>query len=354
MKKFILPMLLLFISLSLYGNEIYFTKDRSDRLACKIAHSIKETYPKKTMHDLREEILAILQADINPWVDAYPIPAGLSLPIFMQKITGLPGFPMSRAEYYLQNAFILYGNPQRELKEPTLNYFASFIHLARTRHIAYLNQEAPKFQLRSEANLINQIEDHLPYVANYAYPYLDSNGQPIMQKIGVVNEKSRFKLAIGIPNHKEYNQFVYESQKYNEFSSPLFLWLLKQENFSVTPEKIFDKAMEIYGNPIVALGVIPWIFSGDALTVNRGTSSVVSYKMEKLVKGKDIPGLQYHFWGYLTQGMIGNKIRVGTLSYIYEQLYQNDFEERSVDALSLKFSDQIRASFKSPDQCPNE
>lgn len=346
MKKLIFLILALLVSLSSYANEIYFTKDRRDLFACKIARSIKEAYPDKTLHDFRVEILDILRSEINPWVDAYPIPAGFELPKVLEKITGLPGFPMSRSEYYLQNAFILYGNPQRELKEPTENYFASFIHLARTRHVAYLNKDAEKFQLRNEANLIQQIEDHLPNVANYSFPYLDSEGLPIMQKIGVVNEKNRFKLAIGNPNHKEYNEFVYESQKYNHFSSPLFLWLLKQENFSVSPEKLFNKALEIYGNPIVALGVIPWIFSGDALTVNRGTSSVVSYKMEKLVAGNDIPGLQYHFWGYLTQGLIGNKIRVGTLSYIYEKLYQNDISERSVDVLSLKFSNQIRSFFK--------
>lgn len=340
------------ISLSSYANEIYFKKDRRDRLACKIARSMKDVYPEKTLHDFKIEIQDILRSDITPWVDAYPIPAGFELPRVLEKITGLPGFPMSRSEYYLQNAFILYGNPNRELKVPSENYLGSFIHLARTRHIAYLNQEAEKFQLRNETNLIQQIEDHLPYVANYSSPYLDSNGLPIMQKIDVVNEKNRFKLAVGNPNHKAYDKFVYESQKYNEFSSPLFLWLLKQENFSVSPEKLFNKALEIYGNPIVALGVIPWIFSGDALTVNRGTSSVVSYKMEKLVEGRDIPGLQYHFWGYLTQGILGNKIRVGTLSYIYEQMYQKDFEERSVDAISLKFSDQIRSSFKNADQCP--
>ncbi|MGZ3789874.1 MAG: hypothetical protein ACXVLQ_15150 [Bacteriovorax sp.] len=352
MKKLTLSILAISVSLSSYANEIYFTKDRRDRFACKIARSIKGAYPDKTLHDFRVEIQDILRSEIKPWVDAYPIPAGFSLPNYVEKITGLSGFPMERAEYYLQNAFILYGNPDRKLKEQTENYFGSFIHLARARQVAYLNGEAEKFQLRNETNLIEQIEEHLPYVANYSFPYLDSNGEPIMQKIGVGNEKNRFKLAIGNPNHKKYNEFMYESQKYNEFSSPLFLWLLKQENFSISPEKLFDKALEIYGNPIVALGVIPWIFSGDALTVDRGTSSVVSYKVERLVEGNDVPGLQYHFWGYLTQGLMGNKLRVGTLSYIYEKLYQNDIEDRTVDVLSLKFSEQIRSSFKNPDQCP--
>lgn len=352
MKKLTLSILAVLVSLSSHANEIYFTKDRMDRLACKIARSIKDAYPDKTLHDFRGEIQDVLRSQIKPWVDAYPIPAGFSLPKSIEKLTGLSGFPMARAEYYLQNAFILYGNPNRELKEPTENYLASFIHLARTRHVAYLNKEAEKFQLRNETNLLQQIEDHLPNVDNYSFPHLDSEGQPIMQKIGVGIEKNRFKLAIGNPNHKRFNEFVYESQKYNQFSSPLFLWMLKQDNFSVSPEKLFDKALEIYGNPIVALGVIPWIFSGDALTVERGTSSVVSYKVERLVEGNDVPGLQYHFWGYLTQGLVGNKIRVGTLSYIYEKLYQHDIEDRTTDILSLKFSEKIRSSFKNPDQCP--
>jgi hypothetical protein len=158
-----------------------------------------------------------------------------------------------------------------------------------------------------------QIEENLANVANYAFPYQDLEGKPIMQKKAGVKEKDLYKLAIGVPSHKTYDQFVYESQKYNEFSSPLFMWLLDQKDFSVSPERLFEKAMEIYGDPIVALGVIPWIFSGDALTVDRGTSSVVSYKIERLVDGDDIPGFQYHFWGYLTQGIIGNRLRVGAV-----------------------------------------
>lgn len=329
----------------------YFSKDRMKTFACTIAQSIKTSYPKKSLHKLRGDILDVLRKDINPWVDAYPIPAGISLPGPLSKITGLPGFPMDRSEYYIPNAFILYGNPSRELKEPSENYFASYIYLARSRYISYLNGEEKRFKLKDETNLREQIEANLPQVANYAFPYQDQNGLPIMQRKVGVKEKDLYKLAIGVPTHKKYDQFVYESQKYNEFSSPLFMWLLEQEDFSVSPEKLFDKAMEIYGNPIVALGVIPWVFSGDALTVNRGTSSVVSYKIERLVDGDDITGFQYHFWGYLTQGVVGNRARVEALAYVYEYLIQKDYPDWTIDALSLYFSQQIRKSFKNPELC---
>lgn len=351
MKKLILGIVLTSTSLSAYANEIYFSQKRMNRFACDVARSIKTAYPNKSLRDFKGEILDILRADINPWVDAYPIPAGVSLPKFVEKATGFPGFPMSRSEYYLQNAFILYGNPNMELKNPSENYFASFIHLARARQVEYLNGNAKKFQLREETSLIKQIEAHLPNVANYSFPFQDIDGLPIMQKAAGVKEKNLYKLAIGNPLHKRYDEFVVESQKYNHFSSPLFMWLLKQKDYSVTPERLFNKALEIYGNPIVALGVIPWIFSGDALTVNRGTSSVVSYKIERLVEGDDIPGLQYHFWGYLTQGIIGNNLRVGALAYLYEKLYQKDLQDWTVDALSLKTGQKIRSAFKDPDQC---
>ena len=351
MKKILLCILVASMSLPTYAHDIYFSKKRMDRFACVVARSIKDAYPKKSLREFKGEILDILRKDINPWVDAYPIPAGFSLPKFVEKLTGFPGFPMDRSEYYLQNAFILYGNPNMELNEPTENYFASYIHLARTRQVDYLNGKAERFQLRSETNLLQQIEGHLPYVANNSFLFLDDNGMPIMQKKEGVKEKHLYKLAIGNTNHKKYDEFVSESQKYNHFSSPLFMWLLEQKDFSVTPEKLFEKALEIYGNPIVALGVIPWIFSGDALTVDRGTSSVVSYKIERLVAGDDIPGLQYHFWGYLTQGIIGNNLRVGTLAYIYEKLYQKDLQDWTVDALSLKTGQKIRSSFKNLNQC---
>lgn len=351
MKRVALSILTVLASFSAFATDIHFNKDRMDRFACVIAGSIKTAYPNKSLHNLRVEILDVLRSEINPWVDAYPIPAGFSMPKYVSKLTGISGFPMDRSEYYLQNAFILYGNPKRELKSPIENYFASYIHLARTRHVNYLNGEEKKFKLRQEENLLQQIEEHLPNVANYSFPYLDEDGKPIVQKKDGLKEKNSFHLAIGNPNHKRFNQFVYESQKYNHFSSPLFLWLLEQENFSVSPEKLFNKALEIYGDPIVALGVIPWIFSGDALTVDRGTSSVVSYKMEKLVDGDDIAGLQYHFWGYLTQGIIGNRIRVGTLAFIYEKLYQKDIQDWMVDVLSLTLGKQIRSSFKNPEQC---
>ena len=351
MNKLVVSFLAMSVSFSSFATEIYFSKDRMNRFACVVARSIKETYPDKTLNDFRKEIQSILRTEINPWVDAYPIPAGFSLPKPLEAITGLSGFPMDRSEYYLQNAFILFGNPKMELKEPTENTFSSFIHLARSRHVAYLNGEEKKFSLRNEADLRNQIEEHLPVVANYAFPYLDNNGLPIMQKKEGAREKDLYKLVIGNPNHKAFNEFVDQSQRYNHFSSPLFMWLLEQDNYSVTPEKLFSKALEIYGNPMVALGVIPWVFSGDALTVDRGTSSVVSHKIERLVEGDDIPGLQYHFWGYLTQGMIGNKIRVGLLAFLYEKLYQKDLQDWTVDVLSLKTGDQIRSAFKNPENC---
>ncbi len=351
MKNILFTSIFILTSFSSVKAETNFTNERMGRFACTIAKSIKNTYPNKTLHKLRVEILDILRKDINPWVDAYPIPAGFSLPRPIEKITGLSGFPMDRSEYYLQNAFILYGNPNRELKEPTENYFASFIHLARKRHVAYLNGEEKKFKLKEEANLFNQIENNLPQVENFSFPFKDENGNPIMQKKAGVDEKNLYKLVIGNPNHKTFDKFVYESQKYNHFSSPLFLWMLEQKDYSVSPEELFNKALEIYENPVVALGVIPWIFSGDALTVDRGTSSVVSHKMEKLVDGDDVPGLQYHFWGYLTQGFIGNKIRVGALAYIYEKLYQKDIQDWKIDQLSLNFSTEIRSRFKRPELC---
>lgn len=350
MKRSILPVLTMLVSFSSFANEIYFTKERMNRFACQVAQSIKKSYPDKTLRNFRGEILDLLRTEINPWVDAYPIPAGFSLPDFVSKLTGFPGFPMDRSEYYLQNAFILYGNPKLEYNGPIDDSFSSFIHLARLRHVNYLNGETKRFSLRHEENLREQIEAHLPAVANFTFPFRDGEGQPIMQKGSV---KKPYTLAIGNPKHKKFDEFTYKSQEYNRFSSPLFVWLLKQKDFSITPEKLFEKALEIYGDPMVALGVIPWIMSGDALTVDRGTSSVVSYKLERLVEGDDVPGLHYHFWGYLTQGFIGNKLRVGALAYIYEKLYQKDIQDWSIDALSLKTSTQIRSAFKHPENCRN-
>lgn len=347
MKKSVLFVLAMSVSLSSLANEVYFKKERMNKFACQVAHSIKTAYPGKTLGSFRKDILRLLRTEINPYVDAHPIPAGISFPNFVSKYTGVAGFPMDRSEYWLQNAFILLGNPDLELKRPVENHFASFIHLARLRQVAYLNGETGIFNLRKEKDLLRQIEDHLPSVANHEFPYLDHNGQPIMQR----NGKKPFTLAIGNPKHKKYKEFAHESSKYNQFSSPLFVWLLKQNDFSVSPERLFSKALEIYGDPIVALGVIPWIVSGDALTVHRGTSSVVTYKLERLVEGDDVPGLHYHFWGYLTQGFIGNKLRVGALAYVYEKLYQKDIQDWTIDKLSLKTSSRIRSSLKNPKLC---
>ncbi|GAB4418771.1 MAG: hypothetical protein OHK0056_28490 [Bacteriovoracaceae bacterium] len=351
MKSITLAFAALISTTTSYAVETYLSDARLDSFACTISQSIKNAYPNKSRHDIRKGILKILRDEINPWVDAYPIPAGIGLPRYIERITGMPGFPMDRSEYYLQNAFILYGNPKMELKTPTENYFASFIHLARKRHIGYLNKTEPKFQLRNEENLLEQIEANLPNVANFTFNIFDEMGLPIQQQGEVKNEKLRYTLAIGVPTHKKYDEFVIESQKYNHFSSPLFMWLLEQEDYSITPERLFDKAVEIYGDPIVALGVIPWIFSGDALTVNRGNSSVVSHKMERIVEGDDIPGYQYHFWGYVTQGIIGNRIRVGTLAYIYEKLYQKDIPDWKTDIMALKLGKKIRANLKYPEKC---
>jgi hypothetical protein len=123
MKKLALTLLTFAVSLPSFAvlaekpnNYVatHFANDRMDKFACTIAGSIKKSYPKKSLNNLRSDILNVLRTEINPWVDAYPIPAGISLPLPFEKLTGLPGFPMDRSEYYMQNAFILYGNPQRE------------------------------------------------------------------------------------------------------------------------------------------------------------------------------------------------------------------------------------------------
>ncbi|MCR9203928.1 MAG: hypothetical protein NXH75_05095 [Halobacteriovoraceae bacterium] len=351
MKTHLYVLLFVFTSMPSFAVEIYFGKKREKSFACKLAQSFKKSYPAKSLRKLKRETLSILRKEIKPYVNAHPIPAGFSLPKIVETVTLIPGFPASRSEYWIQNAFILHANPTLELKEHTENYFASFLHLARKRHVAYLNGEEPKFKLREEKNLLQQIEDHLPNVANYTFPHLDGNGNSIQQNGPVKKEKNRFTLAIGKTDHKMYDEFVYESQRYNEFASPLFVWLLKQDDFSVSPEELFEKSLEIYGNPLVAFGVIPWIFSGDALTVNRGTSSVVSYKMERLLEGNDIPGFQYHFWGYLIQSMMGNRFRVGSLAYVYEKLYQKDYPDWEVDKIALRLGKEFRKAFKKPERC---
>ena len=158
-------------------------------------------------------------------------------------------------------------------------------------------------------------------------------------------------MAIGEPGHKKYDEFVRESQMYNQFSSPLFIWLLEQDDFSVSPEELFAKSLEIYGDPIVALGVIPWVFSGDALTVDRGTSSVVSYKIERIVEGDDVPGLQYHFWGYLNQGLVGGRYRVRSLAFLYEFVWQFELPDWKIDILALHLAAKVRKSHEKPELC---
>lgn len=339
------------ITSSAFGVEVYFSENRQHNFACMVSESIKKSYPEKSLWKIRRGIKKVLREDINPYVDAHPIPAGVSLPKLVDFTLGIPGFPMDRSEYWMQNAFILYGNPTREIDQSKKNYYASFLHLARAKHLAYLNGEIPRFKLREEIDLYQQIEENLHLVSDYKFPYQDADGNPLVQKGSDIKEKDRYTLAIGNTEHKKYNQFAYESAKYNEFASPLFLWLLKQEDYSVSPERIFEKALEIYKDPIVALGVIPWIMNGDALAVNRGTSSVVSHKLEPLVEGRDVPGFAYHFWGYLTQAFVGNKLRVGALAYIYERLYQRDMPDWEIDKLSLKVGKKIATYFKRPKNC---
>ncbi len=97
MKKSILTILAMTISFSSLANEIYFSKERMNKFACQVAKSIKVAYPNKSLGDFKGEILDLLRSEINPWVDAYPIPAGFSLPKFVEKLTGFPGFPMDRS-----------------------------------------------------------------------------------------------------------------------------------------------------------------------------------------------------------------------------------------------------------------
>jgi hypothetical protein len=49
--------------------------------------------------------------------------------------------------------------------------------------------------------------------------------------------------------------------------------------------------------------------------------------------------------------LIGNRIRVGTLAFIYEKLYQKDIPDWKVDLLALRLGKRTRFYLKHIDRC---
>ena len=107
-QKLALTTMAALISYSSFGVEVYFGEEREKSFACKVATSIKKSYSDKYLRDLRRGIKKILRNDINPYVDAHPIPAGFSLPKLVDIVIGLPGFPIDRSEYWLYMPFGIY------------------------------------------------------------------------------------------------------------------------------------------------------------------------------------------------------------------------------------------------------
>lgn len=137
-------------------------------------------------------------------------------------------------------------------------------------------------------------------------------------------------------------------------SDPVIRWLLEQNYHSVQYPQLIEQALKIYNqDAFTALGVIGYLFDSEQgiLGKTRG-GSILASKMVPLTNApQDKVGDNYHFWAYLNLGIKGQSIGPRVYSFIFEKLFQFDFEEATVDQLALTIGSQIRSNALKPTLC---
>ena len=208
------------------------------------------------------------------------------------------------------------------------------------------------YQLSTDPKLADKLREILPLVENLKWPvYRDIGGRELrgtgfceiisknVKRCNVVS------TSFGDEDHPQHAQLLYEVQKAALVSSPLFLWLLEQPLLSVTYSALFAKALDIYKSPWVPLGAITFVTMSDAHAGNRQRGGVVASRLEPVIDDLDLPRHNYHFWGLLLKGFLGDYYRFFMMSFVHERIIQNDAADWNVDQMALSIGSQIRSSF---------
>lgn len=344
--KLLMTLTIFGLTQSAIALEPNFRPENSTQLACKIAREVKRSYSDLQYSELKKGINKKLDNEVTQFANAYMV---------NQPIIGTSNILFEPSDYFLQNAFVLYGNPDLHSEEEE-NWVSAFLQMANRENIHYLNGECPERFLSLIPDLKESISPFLDLVKDGKWVLTDTNGNNIEAKLhyktvtmedGSERISYRIKdMTIANEEHPQYASFEQNFMKMNQIVSPLFKWIISQPNESITPEELFNKANKIYEDPLVALGSITWLIMVDAHVGHRKRSSVVSYRLKPIVDGKDQPGYNYHFWGYMLHALMDEGLKYKTMAYVYENWIQDDPEDWLADKLGLKLGHQIKTFLK--------
>ncbi len=114
--------------------------------------------------------------------------------------------------------------------------------------------------------------------------------------------------------------------------------------YSVTYPALVAKALQIYQDPWVSLGAITFMTMSDAHAGHRQRGGVVASRLVPIIYDRDLSGDNYHFWGFLLKGLIGDYYRFIAMTFVHEKLIQKDSADWVVDRLALSIGAQIRSA----------
>ena len=284
-----------------------------------------------TYSDAVGSISEILDSEISVWSPALG---------FQQPILGSSNVLFGSKDYFLQNAFIDFGEIALE-ELPTENWLGAYVFYAAKMEIDYRNEKISTYKLSDEDDLLSTLEGTLGDFEDLKWPkYLDIQGHEVSALFNCrpISENSQrcssVSTNLGDPEHPMHNRWTQEAQKANLISSPIFKWIVEQPKSSVTYEELFSKAMEIYKNLFVYLGVITWITMVDSHMGSRTRGVVVSSRLEPIVFASDLPGHNYHFWGFTLKSLFGQSFKYRVMSYVHENWIQGDTTDWLVTAYS--------------------
>ena len=225
----------------------------------------------------------------------------------------------------------------------TQNYFGSYLYL--TYQEPDIPEHYTKFNFVQDPNVMEKIEANLgsvssPIVENTIsakeITYTAANGSRVTR-----NSSPR----IFSRDDEVEKEYLTHLRKLNVLSSPLFEWILQNRNELVKHSDIFVKAMELYSDPFVAMGVISHVLDYDCGTRNRNKFSIVNSRVAAVLSPEhDKCGQNYHFWGYLVRSIAGESNLLNLKSKVYESWMKKDHGDRAADMLGIYIGTTIRGN----------
>ena len=332
------------------ATEPYYTNLSEDVLSCTVAKSIKASLTKegKSWAEKKREISKRLKSYSD--IEKAYAPDGPGLQGFAN------GIFIDRSGYLVQDAFL---DPSLRSSLPKENWLGAYNYAAAVARTRFRSLKEP-YNFVDDPKVVQKLEVYLKSPERFSSPDFDIvyTGEE-KTKLGLQDKTvslggGRTQTTVTTTTVPQFskevpketrNQAYAHFQEVNTLASPLFIWLAAQPKESVGHAQVFQKALEIYGDPITALGVIAWIPGIECAMGDRRKVALASSRLKPILfRASDHAGSIFHFWGYVVRGLLGEPDGISMLRFrskVFEGIIQKDGQDVTTDMFGLRVAEKV-------------